>query len=547
MITEKITEFQQSILLSDEEKRNGFWLQDDNHLPNAKCPLFLSFMIPAFTYGFNTALQKAKLPLKRTVLKSCHGHAYQMMIPYEGDFEQRIKEHQEAMRPLFPRMKERLYEAVEQKLMPFYNQLDEDASRVLTHEEALKKLDELFSFYQKAWEIHFDIVMPQSAIGTMLEKMYEKLTGETNPAAVYELLVGIMNKSLETERELWKLSELAKKEPAVLRIFANSSPEELEDNLSKTEEGSVFLKHLDRFLSEYGYRKNEPHEFLGLTWIENRKRPLEIIQSYIEKNYNFQKEFDRISKERQEKYERLLERLPQSELKDNFIKTYEMALKGICIRDDHHFYIDAMLTAKSRLFLLNVGKLLVQSNAIQNSEDIFFLYLDEVQTLLKAPDDAVKLIEKRKAEYEENLKKKVPVTYGTPPEGFHENQLFERVLGRIEEKATATQTSFKGFAASKGTYTGTVKVVHHLDEFQKLKKGDVLVCKTTTPPWTVLFSSAGAVITDAGGILSHSGIIAREYKIPAVVGTRVATATLKDGDVVAVDGTNGVVTIVKQN
>ncbi|HWL24143.1 MAG TPA: PEP-utilizing enzyme, partial [Ureibacillus sp.] len=83
-------------------------------------------------------------------------------------------------------------------------------------------------------------------------------------------------------------------------------------------------------------------------------------------------------------------------------------------------------------------------------------------------------------------------------------------------------------------------------EFSKLEKGDVLVCKTTTPLWTTLFQTAGAVITDAGGILSHSAIIAREYEIPAVVGTKISTDKLKDGDIVMVDGTNGIVTLLNE-
>ena len=89
-----------------------------------------------------------------------------------------------------------------------------------------------------------------------------------------------------------------------------------------------------------------------------------------------------------------------------------------------------------------------------------------------------------------------------------------------------------------------MRIVRNQDDFAKVTKGDVLVCKTTLPPWTVLFSIAGAVITDAGGILSHAGTVAREYKLPAVLGTKVSTQLLKDGDVVTVDGTNGVVTIV---
>lgn len=69
------------------------------------------------------------------------------------------------------------------------------------------------------------------------------------------------------------------------------------------------------------------------------------------------------------------------------------------------------------------------------------------------------------------------------------------------------------------------------------------MCKTTTPTWTILFQNAKVVIADTGGVLSHAGIIAREFHIPAVVGTKDATKTLKDGDVATVDGDNGIVTI----
>nr|WP_272880021.1 PEP-utilizing enzyme [Sulfoacidibacillus ferrooxidans] len=107
-----------------------------------------------------------------------------------------------------------------------------------------------------------------------------------------------------------------------------------------------------------------------------------------------------------------------------------------------------------------------------------------------------------------------------------------------------TKTFFKGYAASKGSHTGTVRIVNDQEEFSKISHGDVLVCKSTTPPWTVLFSVAGAIVTDAGGILSHAGTVAREYGIPAVLGTKVATRTLRDGDVVTVNGTEGTVVVL---
>lgn len=88
-------------------------------------------------------------------------------------------------------------------------------------------------------------------------------------------------------------------------------------------------------------------------------------------------------------------------------------------------------------------------------------------------------------------------------------------------------------------------MVRALAEAGKLKPGDVLVTETTAPPWTPLFASASAVVTDAGGVLSHCAVVAREYCIPAVVGTGEATALLRDGQVIEVDGDAGVVRIVE--
>ena len=99
-----------------------------------------------------------------------------------------------------------------------------------------------------------------------------------------------------------------------------------------------------------------------------------------------------------------------------------------------------------------------------------------------------------------------------------------------------------GSPASSGRYTGVVRVITGEHEFGLIRDGDVLVCPVTWPAWSVVFPSIGALVTDVGGVLSHPAIIAREYGIPAgVVGAETATATLRSGQRVTVDGTRGVV------
>jgi pyruvate,water dikinase len=101
----------------------------------------------------------------------------------------------------------------------------------------------------------------------------------------------------------------------------------------------------------------------------------------------------------------------------------------------------------------------------------------------------------------------------------------------------------KGRAASKGVVKATARVIRDLGEADRLKPGEILVCTTTAPPWTPLFAIAAAVVTDSGGVLSHSAICAREYAIPCVVATQVGTHLINDGAMITVDGTQGIVRI----
>lgn len=101
--------------------------------------------------------------------------------------------------------------------------------------------------------------------------------------------------------------------------------------------------------------------------------------------------------------------------------------------------------------------------------------------------------------------------------------------------------ALSGIAASAGAYTGPVRLILDESQFHKVQAGDVLVCPITSPVWSVLFPTIGALVTDSGGILSHSAIIAREYRIPAVVATGNATTLLRDGQMVTIDGGAGTI------
>ena len=104
--------------------------------------------------------------------------------------------------------------------------------------------------------------------------------------------------------------------------------------------------------------------------------------------------------------------------------------------------------------------------------------------------------------------------------------------------------SCAGAAGSPGVVRGVARVIRSLADAAALRPGEILVAETTAPPWTPLFATAAAVVTDTGGVLSHCAVVAREYRIPAVVGTGMATRAIADGQIVEVDGDAGMVRIV---
>jgi pyruvate,water dikinase len=193
-----------------------------------------------------------------------------------------------------------------------------------------------------------------------------------------------------------------------------------------------------------------------------------------------------------------------------------------------------------------MGRKLTASGVIEAPDDVFYLRLAELQSLAGKPASMRDAVERRKADLARYERMEPPDSIGAPfvvSDRPGPSQLIHRYFfGNVRRASTGSV--IKGQAASQGIVTARACVVHSLQEAQRLQPGEVLVCKTTAPPWTPLFAVAAGVVTETGGILSHSAICAREYAIPCVVGTQVATSRIPDGAMIAVDGTKGTVTIL---
>ncbi|HEX6554687.1 MAG TPA: PEP/pyruvate-binding domain-containing protein [Ktedonobacteraceae bacterium] len=200
-----------------------------------------------------------------------------------------------------------------------------------------------------------------------------------------------------------------------------------------------------------------------------------------------------------------------------------------------------------RRMLREIGRRLTEAGAINTPDDVFWLTLDDLQgtaTALdagQAPADYRTVITERRATWENESALTPPVALPLKGGARFLGIDFSNMMPARTDQPTGDV--LKGIAASPGRVTGPARVMHGPEEFDQMRQGDILVARITTPAWTPLFALAAGVVTDVGGPLSHSSIVAREYHIPAVLGTGVATGRLSSGQRVTVDGDAGTVTV----
>ena len=209
------------------------------------------------------------------------------------------------------------------------------------------------------------------------------------------------------------------------------------------------------------------------------------------------------------------------------------------MREEITFYLGSAWPVL-RCIALELGGRLVEAGALTNADDVFYLDGTELADALGAPESQNyrQLTADRRALREARKRLHPPGTI--PPEAREDGVVRGIETQTYNDPASAT---LKGVPVSAGSVTGVASVIRSAAEFDQMKPGSILVCAMTNPAWTPLFAHATGLVTDIGGILAHGSIVAREYGIPAVLGTGNITDRVKSGDSITVDGDKGTVTV----
>ena len=370
--------------------------------------------------------------------------------------------------------------------------------------ENLKTVNELWEHTQKLFKdmgpiVYFNIVLPLFAM--MYNKMLTNQLGKSDIDIRNIDLAHIRNDALQysPHKTLHELNQ---------KYFNNSETD--------TEE---FDKDMHKFLLEFGHFSDSGNDFSSKPWRESPeliKRMIEAISNELSENQEKVKYNDLNLPILSRWYTNILYR-----------RTSRFAV--------HREAISYVYTYGYGLFrncFLKIGELFVRDNLIDQPEDVFYLYYDEVKDIVEKDlkTDFRSIIEDRKQQIEQVLDVRLP----------------ELIFGNQQPPISNEETQeYRGIPTSLGTYTGVAKVLMGLSEFEKLNQGDILIIPYSDVGWTPLFSKARAVISESGGMLSHSSIIAREYHIPAIVSVRGA-CNIKDGTILSVNGYTGQIEIVQK-
>jgi phosphohistidine swiveling domain-containing protein len=359
-------------------------------------------------------------------------------------------------------------------------------------------------------------------------------------------LRGFPSLTVDAEAELEGLAERIRASDELRTLVAATPAADLPEALRRTTAGQTWLSAFARYLDRYG------HQVYNLDFVVPTQAddPLPVLLSL--KAMVQQASHDPRARQRAIVAERDARVEETARSFDPLRRRLFRVLLGWAqrfgpYREQALFYMGAGWPTLRRL-ALELGRRLVESGSLLEAEDMFFLETLELREAIaartadQARPDLARLARERRDLRE--ARKRLHPPPAVPPD-------YKIRIGPIDMSAWETQrrneptaTVLQGFAVSPGRVTAPASVIHSPADFSKMEPGTILVCPTTTPAWTPLFSQARGLVTDVGGVLAHGSIVAREYDIPAVLGTGVATRRIRSGQRIHIDGDAGTVTLL---
>jgi pyruvate,water dikinase len=556
-----------------EIEKDFFWVYDDLHIPHPVSPMF--FDIGGWWLSCDHMFRRFGTPFAVDWLaKNVNGYVYTTAVPADPELRIEGTEYSSSYVARVPRdaafpanmgkyldtvlpvyglkfadwWRDRLVPEMERNFAYLESRLDE--ADALSLAEMACVLEDAIDIHDRHWKIHWMLNFAQLSATLNLRAVMEQTRGGIDEALLGRLQNSASDRNWDSIEALWKMKNEVRDDAELRGAFASGKAATIASALKGSERGRRFIaERTEPYQREFGWHAVWSHEFIFPTVREELEPVLDLIHDYLESDYDYPSAIDAMRRDIEAASSEILEGLEGDAL-DQMREANAINLRMAPLTPDHHFYIDQGANAHVRLVLIAVGRKLVEDGRLDQPDDVLFLRYNELRMLIgdAAAIDAPGIVAARRGEREaaRTLRPRNWVGTVTPSQLAFPYLVNWGYPDRFYQEQSVDDRRVTGIAGSPGVVEGTARVVMTIDEFDHVTDGDILVCQMTNPAWVVLFTKIAGLVTDTGGTTSHPAVLSREFGIPAVIGTSVATAKIRTGDRVRVDGSNGVVEILER-
>ena len=415
----------------------------------------------------------------------------------------------------------------------------------LSSSEILNRISRVQLLLKSCMRTHLAGTMVGETFLSLLKSLIRRWSSQHSMVPYSVLFTGLTGmKSAESGMELWKMSNKASTNEKTCEAIMKSEPSKMLSVLETFDDGKEFASEIRDFMGKYGSFSLQEFELSYPRWENDPTFVLQTLKNYmLPGNSDDPLKFERIQREKRLKITQEI-RKDLTNLKSVF--TGKRAIFDAVLLATQNYVVwrenmkQNFVLAYGQLhsFYMELAKRFVERKLLVEEKDFYFLTAEEIQQINDGrltTERINELVHARKQERAKNLELDAPNAI----------EISENLTGEIKreivKKDFESSIILKGIGCSMGRATGKAQVVFDPANCGGFEKGGILVAPFTSPSWTPLFLIASAVVTEVGGTTSHGAIVAREYGIPCVTSVANATKIIKNGEILTVDGEQGIV------
>lgn len=422
--------------------------------------------------------------------------------------------------------------------------------------------------YFRMWHHHFEFLLLGYGAYMVFFDFCKKAFPEITDQTIARMVAGFEAEIFRPDEEVKRLARRAVELGVDGKFVDGATPDDILASLEQLgEPGREWLKELETSRNPW-FNVNVGDGFYHYhrSWNDDLSLPFSALPGYIARvkaGDNIERPTEKLLAERQELIDGYRDLLGTDEEREAYDQMITLACRVFPYVEGHKFYCEHWYTNLFFNKIREFGALLAGHGFFKDAEDVFHLSHYELEAAIidlmtswsngsppRGPSRFPALIAERKAANKVWAEMETPPALGPVPDIIDDPAIVmlwgitRESLNNWLSSGDRDPNEVRGFAASSGIVEGTARVVKTVEEIGRLKQGDILICRVTNPTWAPIFQKISAAVSDIGGSMSHAAIVAREYGLPAVVGTGDATVRIRDGQRVRVDGARGLVTIL---